>query len=108
VIWFDVSMPHIPTDNLIFSETVPAYIRLPKSGNADPHTGLSRSALDLLIRPQPGNDFRPPVKSKMLKMTGDKRGIVLIDFRSLRIYLDGLPAGSRAKRGVRKQTPEVV
>src|SRR2546430_4755678 len=79
-----------------FGETQPDYIRLPKSGNAEPHSGLSRSALDLLIRPQPANDFRPPVKSKMLRMTGEKRGIVLIDYRSLRIYLDGLPAGNRA------------
>ena len=93
----------MPTDDLVFSDTVPAYIRLPKSGSADAHTGLSRSALDLLVRPQPGNDFRPPVKSKMLKMTGEKRGIVLIDYRSLRIYLDGLPAGNSAKRKVPKR-----
>ena len=98
----------MPTDDLVFSDTVPAYIRLPKSGSADPHTGLSRSALDLLVRPQPGNDFRPPVKSKMLKMTGEKRGIVLIDFRSLRIYLGGFPSANASQRKPKKQVAEVA
>jgi len=98
----------MPTDDLVCSDTVPAYIRLPKSGTADPHTGLSRSALDLLVRPQPGNDFRPPVKSKMLKMTGEKRGIVLSDFRSLRIYLGGLPSASASQRKPKKQVAEVA
>jgi hypothetical protein len=101
-------MPHTLTHNLTFAGTVPAFIRLPKSGNADPHTGLSRSALDLLVRPQPGNDFRPPVKSKMLKMTGEKRGIVLIDFRSLRIYLGGLPSASPSQRKLKKQVAKVA
>jgi hypothetical protein len=31
-------------------------------------------------------------------MTGQKSGIKLIDFRSLRIYLDELPDGSRHNR----------
>jgi hypothetical protein len=69
----------------------PAYIRLPKFGERCPLTGLSRSALDLLTRAQPANDFRPPVRSKILKQTGQKQGIKLIDYRSLRTYLDGLP-----------------
>jgi hypothetical protein len=76
----------------------PDYIRLPKWGARCQHTGLTRSCLDLLTRPQPANDFRPPVRSKILKMTGQKSGIKLIDYRSLRIYLDGLPDASRNKR----------
>jgi hypothetical protein len=38
------------------------------------------------------------VRSKIFKMTGQKSGIKLIDFRSLRVYLDGLPDASRDKR----------
>ena len=73
----------------------PAYIRLPRWGEREPLTGLTRTALDLLTRAQPGNDFRPPVRSKLFKQTGQKSGIKLIDYRSLRIYLDGLPDGSK-------------
>jgi hypothetical protein len=38
-------------------------------------------------------------------MTGEKeRGIILIDYRSLRIYLDGLPpAGKRPKPSIQKR-----
>jgi hypothetical protein len=69
----------------------PIYIRLPKWGERDPHFGLTRTALDQLTRPQPFNKFRPPVKSKILKMAGEKSGVKLIDFASLREYLDNLP-----------------
>jgi hypothetical protein len=85
----------------------PAYIRLPKWGERCPFTGLTRSALDLLTRAQPGNNFRPPVRSKLFKQTGQKSGIKLIDYRSLRIFLDGLPDGSKVVNPRRKdQTRE--
>lgn len=84
--------PLSPTE---LETAAPAYIRLPKWGQRCPHTGLTRTALDQLTRPQNANDFRPPVKSKILKMTGQKSGVKLIDFRSLRTYLDGLPDASR-------------
>jgi hypothetical protein len=73
----------------------PAYIRLPQCGQKCRFTGLSRSALDLLTRAQPLNNFRPPVRSKLFKQTGQKSGIKLIDYRSLRTYLDALPDGSK-------------
>ena len=88
----EIEIPDIPL----------VYIRLPRWGERDPSTGLTRTALDQLTRPQPINDFRPPVKSKIFKMTGQKSGVKLIDFRSLRIYLDGLPDASRDKRGDKK------
>ena len=81
----------------------PSYIRLPKWGGRCPHTGLTRTALDQLTRPQPINNFKPPVRSKILKVTGQKSGVKLIDYRSLRIYLDGLPDGSRDRRGDKEQ-----
>jgi hypothetical protein len=80
----------------------PAYIRLPQFGQKCPFTGLSRSALDLLTRAQPLNNFRPPVRSKLFKQTGRKSGIKLIDYRSLRIHLDGLPDGSKVVNPRRK------
>lgn len=49
--------------------------------------------MDKLVRAQAINDFRPPVKSKVLKLAGDKRGIVLINYRSLLDFLDSLPSG---------------
>lgn len=85
-----------PTDLKI---ALPDYLRLPKWGDRDPYFGLSRTALDQLTRPQPFNDFRPPVKSKILKMAGSKSGIKLINYASLKAYVDGLPDASLDKRG---------
>jgi hypothetical protein len=86
-----------------YTEQVPpAYIRLPRFGDRCPHTGLTRSAMDALTRPQESNEFRPPVKSKILKMAGQKSGVKLIDYRSLRAYLDNLPDVRREKEPVAK------
>jgi hypothetical protein len=68
----------------------PLYIRLPPWGEREPFTGLTRTALDGLTRPQALNNFRPPVRSKIFRATGQKSGIKLIDFQSLRQYLDSL------------------
>jgi hypothetical protein len=77
---------------------VPAYIRLPQYGARCPYTGLTRSALDLLTRAQSANGFDPPVKSKVLRQSGTQAGIKLIDFKSLRDYLDNLPSGANPVR----------
>jgi hypothetical protein len=62
----------------------PVFIRMPRYGQKCPHTGLSRSSLDLLTRPQRVNNFRPPVKSRLMRQTGTSgRTIRLIDFDSL-------------------------
>jgi hypothetical protein len=65
----------------------PSFIRLPKPGAHCPYTQLSRSALDLLVRPQKANNFRPPVVSKVVKREGTTRGIRLISYPSLQRYL---------------------
>jgi len=70
---------------------LPAYIRLPRSGNLCPHCGLTRSALDILTRPQEINNFRPPVESKIMHQTGTGRGVRLVNYASLIGYLDSLP-----------------
>jgi hypothetical protein len=65
--------------------------------------------LDSLVRAQPSNNYRPPVRSKILQQSGEKRGIRLIDYRSLRVYLNGLPDGSRDQRPREKGiTPQPV
>src|SRR5262245_12016976 len=79
----------------------PLFVRLPKSGLACPHSSLSRSAMDLLVRPQEANNFRPPVKSRILKH-GTKKGIVLVEYASLMAYLNNLPDGSETSNRYRK------
>jgi hypothetical protein len=68
------------------------YTRIPPQGTVDPISGLNRSALDKLIRPQEANDFNPPVRTKILRARGAKRGSVLIEVQSLLDHLAGLPS----------------
>jgi hypothetical protein len=70
----------------------PDFVRMPVTGELCSRTGLTRSAYDQLVRPQPSNDYRPPVKSKLLKQKGG-RLIRLVDYRSLLDYLRNLPDG---------------
>jgi hypothetical protein len=66
----------------------PLYIRLPAPRSRCPYTGMSRSALADRCVPGKANDFRPPVKSIVLKINKyAKRGIRLIDYASLMKYL---------------------
>jgi hypothetical protein len=65
----------------------PLTIRLPRTGQRCPWTGLSRSAMNELILPCKGNDFSPPVRSKVLLAQGKSRGIRLVIFASLKEYL---------------------
>lgn len=69
------------------STTAPEFIRLPRSGQPEPRTGLSRSALNDLILPNEGNGFKPSVKSICLRKRGAARGCRLIVWESLRAYL---------------------
>ncbi len=85
------------TSSQVYKSAQPCYIRLPRSGNSCLHSGLSRSALDLITRPQEANDFKPPVASKILKQVGQKKGIRLINYRSLMAYLDRLPVTQDSK-----------
>ncbi|HOX57126.1 MAG TPA: hypothetical protein P5205_08270 [Candidatus Paceibacterota bacterium] len=54
----------------------PAFIRIPRAGTRDPYTGLTRTALFALVK-----DGK--VKSISLRQPGCKRGVRLIDARSL-------------------------
>ncbi len=79
-----------PIDQLI----VPDFIRMPGYGQREPRTNLTRSALDLLIRPQKANGFKPPVVSKLFSQAGNQRPIRLINYKSLLAYLNSLPDGA--------------
>jgi hypothetical protein len=85
--------PCIPPDPATL--TVPLYIRIPSSGARCPYCGLSRSTLDLLTRPQAENGYKPAVKSKLWKQSGAIAKVRLIDFASLRAYLNSLPDGQQ-------------
>lgn len=84
------------------TETVtPQFIRLPRSGERCPYTGLSRSSLNELILPCPANDYRPPVRSVVQKKRHATRGCRLILLSSLLDFLHGLeePAPGRSDSG---------
>ena len=74
------------------------YTRLPPSGTVDPISSLNRSALDKLVRPKEANDFNPPVRTKILRAKGARRGTVLIEVASLLAYLESLPTDQPIRR----------
>jgi hypothetical protein len=65
----------------------PEFIRLPKAGELCPYSGMARSALNELILPTPRNDFKPPVKSYVLRQKGCRTGIRLISWPSLKSHI---------------------
>lgn len=71
----------------------PEFIRLPKSGNLCPWTGLSRSKLNELILPSTNNGHRPPVRSISLRNRNQVKAVRLINFDSLLAYLRSLEVG---------------
>jgi hypothetical protein len=60
--------------------------------------GLESQAMDLLTRPQPSNNFKPPVESKVLRQRSDKQGIRLVSYPSLISYLERLPVEVKGKK----------
>jgi hypothetical protein len=63
------------------------FIRLPRVGEREPLTGLSRSHLNALILPTPANNFSPQVRSYVLRKPGARTGVRLIDVASLTAYI---------------------
>jgi hypothetical protein len=63
------------------------FLRLPSPGRLCPLSGLSRSYLNQLILPCSQNDFKPPVKSFVLRKRGAQKGVRLIDYASLRAFI---------------------
>jgi hypothetical protein len=67
---------------------LPEFIRLPKPRERDPLFGLSRSYLNVLILPSAENDYRPPVRSVVLRRKGARTGVRLINVQSLREFIE--------------------
>lgn len=63
----------------------PEWVRLPRQGDAEPRTGLSRSVLNRLC-------VEGKVKSVSLRDEGKLRGTRLVHLPSLLSYLEGLAA----------------
>ncbi|MGC3956989.1 MAG: hypothetical protein QM813_03180 [Verrucomicrobiota bacterium] len=79
-----------PEDPLRFAvelKTAAEFMRLPPAGTKDPIFQLTRSYLNLLILPCRENDFRPPVRSFVLRRTRKKKGVRIIDISSLREFI---------------------
>lgn len=77
-----------PTNSLTRSSSDdPYFIRLPKTGEVCPLTGLTRSKLNELILPSGPEGEEPPVKSISIKREGQQRGVRLIYWESLKRYL---------------------
>jgi len=72
---------------------IPIWIRVPRPGDACPHTGLSRSTMLSLVLPCVANGFAPPVRSKLLlSQPNAKRGTRLVDFADLCRHIRAQPA----------------
>jgi hypothetical protein len=84
---------HHQTPQLDLKPTlVPEFIRLPRSPDRCPFSGLSRSALNELIL-----GANPPVKSVVMRKRGAVRGVRLIDYGSLVSYLHQLGADNATR-----------
>ena len=82
------------TDELLarFVQSEPPgdWLRLPQPGAKLSGYGLTRGTLNELILPCEENDFKPPVRSIVIKKRGAVRGIRLIHRPSLDAYLSKL------------------
>lgn len=70
----------------------PEFIRLPKTGERCPYTGLSRTELNGLILPNAKNGGRSSVASVSLRKRGALRGTRLINYDSLIAHLHSISA----------------
>ena len=73
-----VTEPGKPIPTRPFGSSKPAWTRLPKTGEREFWSGLTRSTLNFLILPCEANQFRPPVHSVSIKRRGAVRGTRLI------------------------------
>jgi hypothetical protein len=83
---------HTPTPDellarFVQSEPPGEWLRLPQPGAKLSGYGLTRGTLNELILPCEENDFKPPVRSIVIKKRGAMRGIRLIHRPSLDSFL---------------------
>lgn len=73
--------------------SLPEYVHLPKMGEREYYSQLSRSTMDRLVRPQECNGFKPPVVSRCVRIKGGaRRGMRLILLSSLLDFLNRQPS----------------
>jgi hypothetical protein len=72
------------------------WTRLPRSGERNPICALSRSTMNELVLPCAANNFRPPVRSIVIKKRGATRGIRLIHVPALIDFLNALADEAKA------------
>lgn len=80
-------------------KTEAEFMRLPPSGKTDPIFGLKRSFLNSLILPCSDNNWRPPVKSIVLRRKRARKGVRLIEIASLRAYIRSQVHGEATTSG---------
>jgi hypothetical protein len=73
----------------------PEFLRLPQAGQKCQLTGMSRSALNALVLPTAENNYKPPVRSFVLRRRGASTGIRLLDYGSLAAYIRAHEEGRR-------------
>ena len=72
----------------------PEWLRLPKSGQRCPISGLSRSALNSAILPNKANGYKPQVLSRQIKSHKlASRGQRLVNVASLLEFIAAQPSG---------------
>jgi hypothetical protein len=59
-------------------------------GTQDPYFGAARTFWNARILPNADNNFKPPVRSIVVKEPGSKRGCRFILFESAKAYFDAL------------------
>lgn len=84
---FDKPADNDPLRFAVNVKTNAEYMRLPPTGHTDPIFGLKRTFLNSLILPGPENEWRPPVKSIVLRRKRARKGVRLIEIASLRTYI---------------------
>ena len=65
----------------------PLFVRVPRSGEKCPYSGLTRSTLLSLVLPSHDNEFPAPVASLAPRKPGAKRGIRLVVWAALEAYI---------------------
>jgi hypothetical protein len=83
--------------------------RMPRPGGR--LSGLPLSTIDRLTRPSQYNNYDPPVESKVICITGTKRGVRLVNLDALDRWIqsqsaESIEAPARPKRRQRKLTPK--
>jgi len=85
----DVNLP--TRAELAYGPAEPEWIPTPREGGYCKWTSIGRQQMLNLIMPRPCNGNNPPVKSILLRATGNVGGRRLIHLASLRAYLGSLP-----------------